>query len=174
MKGGDAVVPGLNRVIAVAEVVGVPVFFTRDWHPPDHMSFRAQGGIWPPHCVQNSAGAEFHPALAVPSDAVVISKGDDPSAEAYSGFQGTDLAQRLKALKTSDVVLGGLTTDYCVKQTSLDALHAGFRVEVMGDCIRAVDVKPGDGRKAVTEIARAGAKITDSTRAIKKMASTQQ
>ena len=174
VKGGDEVVPRLNRVILAAEKSGVPTFFTRDWHPPDHMSFKAQGGIWPPHCVQCTPGAEFHPALMVPTDAVVISKGDDPSAEAYSGFQGTDLAQRLTKSGVTEVVIGGLTTDYCVKQTSLDAKEAGFRASVMEDCIRAVNVRPGDGAKAISTIRKSGVKMIDSSAVIEKMASTQQ
>ena len=174
MDHGDEVVPRLNRVIAAATKSGVPIFFTRDWHPKNHMSFKAQGGIWPPHCIQGSPGAEFHPSLKLPANAVVISKGDNPSAEAYSGFQRTDLARRLSMLEVTEVVIGGLTTDYCVKQTALDALEAGFRVEVIVDCTRAVDVKPGDGARAIAAIKKAGAKVVTSSATIRQMASTQQ
>jgi len=174
VKEGDAVVPGLNRVVAAAEESGLPVFCTRDWHPPDHMSFRSQGGVWPPHCVQGTPGAEFHPDLRIPTGAVVISKGDNPRAEAYSCFQGTDLETRLKKLGVDEVIIGGLTTDYCVRESALDALKAGFAVEVLEDCTRAVDVKPGDGARALADIRKAGAKLTTSTGVIRQLASTQQ
>ena len=174
VKEGDKVVPGLNRIITEFEKSKLPIFFTRDWHPPNHMSFKEQGGIWPPHCVQGTAGAEFHPDLRIPRSAVVISKGDNPKAEAYSGFQGTDLADRLKRTGVDEVVLGGLTTDYCVRESALDALRAGFKVEVLEDCTRAVNAKPGDGAKAIGDIRKAGAKMTTSSAAIRKLASTQQ
>jgi nicotinamidase/pyrazinamidase len=174
VSGGDEVVRGLNSCIRAFEKHAPPVFFTRDWHPPNHMSFRSQGGIWPPHCVQGTPGAEFHPDLVIPPDAVVISKGDDPAAEAYSGFQGTDLEERLKALGVGEVFIGGLTADYCLRQSTLDALRAGFKVDVLEDCTRAVDVKAGDGKRAMAEIRRAGARMTSSSDAIKLLASTQQ
>ena len=173
MKNGDAVVPRLNRVIKVAESAGVPIFYTRDWHPRNHMSFREQGGIWPPHCVQGTEGAMFHADLKVPATAVIISKGDDPRKEAYSGFQGTDLTKRLKALGIDEVFIGGLTTDYCVKESSLDALHDGFVVDVMTDCTRAVNVRPGDGRRALQAAKKAGAKLTTSRAAMKRLAGAQ-
>ncbi len=174
VKGGDEVVPKLNSVISAAEKAGIPIFFTRDWHPRNHMSFKSWGGVWPPHCVQGSPGAELHPGLKVPVDAPIINKGDDPSAEAYSGFQGTNLAERLSGAKVVEVILGGLTTDYCVKQSTLDAIRAGFRVSVMRDCTKAVNVKPGDGARAIAAIRRAGARITTSSEVIARLASTQQ
>ena len=173
MKNGDVVVPRLNKVIKVAEAAGVPIFYTRDWHPRNHISFRERGGIWPPHCVQGTQGAEFHTDLEVPGTAVVISKGSDPRKEAYSGFQGTDLSKRLKALGVDEVYIGGLTTDYCVKESSLDALHEGFAVDVMTDCTRAVNVKPGDGRRALQTAKKAGAKLTTSRAAMKRLAGAQ-
>ena len=173
VKEGDAVVPVLNKVVAAAEESGLPIFFTRDWHPPNHMSFRNQGGIWPPHCVQGTPGAEFHPALRIPTGAVVISKGDNPKAEAYSCFQGTDLEARLKKLGVEEVLLGGLTTDYCVRESALDAMKAGFAVEVMEDCTRAVNVRPGDGAKALADITKSGAKLVTSSAVIKELASAQ-
>ncbi len=174
VKEGDKVVRPLNRLITTAEAAAVPVFFTRDWHPSNHMSFKAQGGIWPPHCVQGTRGAEFHPDLKVPRGAVVISKGDDPKAEAYSGFQGTDLAARLKRAGVGKIILGGLTTDYCVRESAMDALKAGFAVDVVEDSTRAVNAKPGDGPRAMADIKRAGAKLVTSSEAIRLLASTQQ
>jgi len=173
VKEGDELVPRINRVIMTFEHDPLPVFFTRDWHPPNHMSFKSQGGIWPLHCVQGSAGAEFHPALRIPIKSIVISKAEDPQFEAYSGFQGTDLATRLNELGVDKIFLCGLTTDYCVKESAIDARHAGFEVEVIQDCIGAVDASPGDGKKAISEMQKAGARITNSAAVIKMMAGTQ-
>jgi nicotinamidase/pyrazinamidase len=155
-------------------VVGLPVFFTRDWHPPDHVSFRSKDGPWPPHCVQGSSGAKFHPELDVPRDAEIISKGDKPSEEAYSGFQGTDLEARLKIIEVDELFIGGLATDYCVKETTLDALRAGFTVEVLKDCVRPVDAKPGDGARALAEMQKAGARMTTAVKAANQLASTRR
>ena len=174
VRYGDQVVPRLNRTVEAFEKAGFPLFFTRDWHPPNHISFRSRGGPWPPHCVQGSRGAGFHPDLLVPEGAVIISKGDEPSKEAYSGFQGTDLEARLKRLGVEQVFVGGLATDYCVKETALDARRAGFAVEVLKDCVRPVDVRPGDGAKALKEMRKAGAKLTTSSKALDRLASTQQ
>jgi nicotinamidase/pyrazinamidase len=174
VKEGDKVVALLNKVIEASGKSGLPIFFTRDWHPPNHMSFKEQGGIWPPHCVQGTAGAEFHPDLRIPRGAIVISKGDNPRAEAYSGFQGTDLAARLKKAGVDEIILGGLTTDYCVRESSIDALRAGFTVDVIEDCTRAVNVKSGDGARAMADIRRAGAKLTTSSEVVRRLASTQQ
>ena len=173
VKEGDKVVPGLNRLIRAFEESGHPIFFTRDWHPPGHMSFRSQGGIWPPHCVQGTRGAEFHPGLKFPAGAPIISKGDDPAKEAYSAFEGTDLESRLRKAKIEAVIIGGLTMDYCVRQSALDAIRAGFKVEVVEDCIRAVNVNPGDGRKALSEIRKAGARLLSANAVAKELASTQ-
>ena len=174
VRGGDRIIPGINRVTSAFARAGLPVFFTRDWHPKDHISFRSQGGRWPAHCVQGTAGAEFHPALRIPAGAVVISKGDDPRAEAYSGFQGTDLKARLKELGVKKVFLCGLATDYCVRETTIDARHAGFAVDVMEDCTRPVNAKPRDGDRAVSVMRSAGAKMTTSSAVIRELASTQQ
>jgi nicotinamidase/pyrazinamidase len=107
-------------------------------------------------------------------DAIVISKGDDPNEEAYSAFQGTDLARRLKRAGIGAIILGGLTTDYCVRESTLDARHAGFEVEVLEDCTRAVNVKPRDGANALAAIQKTGAKLTTSSKLIKQLSSTQQ
>ncbi len=174
VKGGDEVVPGLNRAVKASQMKGLPIFFTRDLHPPDHISFISRGGRWPPHCVQGTPGAELHPGLTVPSDSVVISKGDRRDEEAYSGFQGTDLRDRLSGLGIDEIFLGGLTTDYCVRETTLDARKAGFAVNVLTDCVRAVDADPGDGEKALADMQRAGAEVTTVQRLVEQLASTQQ
>ena len=174
VKDGDRVVPGLNRVIEAFERRGLPIFFTRDWHPSDHISFRSQGGIWPPHCVQGTPGAEFQPGLKIPRDGVVISKGSSRDAEAYSGFRGTDLEQRLRGLGVDEVFLGGLATDYCVRESALDARKAGFSVTVIEDCTRAVDARPGDGERALADMRRAGTKLSTSSEVVQLLAGTQQ
>ena len=174
VEDGDEIVPRINRVVMAFEHGTMPIFFTRDWHPHNHTSFKSHGGTWPPHCVQGTAGAEFHHALRIPVRSIVISKGDDSDVEAYSAFQGTDLEERLKKLGADKVFLCGLATDYCVKESATDARRCGFEVEVIRDCIGAVNVAPGDGTKAISRMRRAGAKITTTSEVIKKMASTQQ
>ncbi|GIX26938.1 MAG: bifunctional pyrazinamidase/nicotinamidase [Burkholderiales bacterium] len=154
---GDQVIEPLNRAAVLFEAKGLPVFATRDWHPENHCSFKAQGGPWPPHCVAGTRGAEFAPGLRLPASAVVISKATTPERDAYSGFQGTELAELLRRRGVKRVVVGGLATDYCVLNTVKDALTQGFQVLLLTDAIRAVDVKPGDGEAARTEMERAGA-----------------
>ena len=167
-------VPGLNKVIKAFERRSLPILFTRDWHPLDHISFRSRGGIWPPHCVQGTPGAEFHPGLRIPAGATIISKGTSRDAEAYSGFRGTNLEELLKSLGVEEIFLGGLTTDYCVRETTLDARTAGFSVTVIEDCTRAVDARPGDGGRALADMRRAGAKLTTLSEVVKRLAGTQQ
>jgi nicotinamidase/pyrazinamidase len=157
VRHGDEVVPALNFYLALAGGRSVPVFASRDWHPRNHCSFRARGGPWPEHCVAGTPGAAFAPGLGLPRDAVVISKATTPEADAYSAFQGTDLAQRLRALGVTRLLVGGLATDYCVLNTVLDARKEGFDVLLLADAIRAVDVKPGDGERAEREMRSAGA-----------------
>lgn len=162
VPAGDEVVAPLNHAIAAFGRAGQPVFFSRDWHPADHCSFRAQGGPWPPHCVAGSAGAAFAPALKMPRDAAVISKADSAERDAYSAFQGTDLAAQLEAAGIRRVFVGGLATDYCVKATVLDARAHGFEVELLQDAVRAVEVQPGDGERALEEMRRQGAAFVRS------------
>ncbi len=162
VKEGDAVVAPLNKMIGAYSEARLPVLFTRDWHPADHCSFKAQGGIWPPHCVAGTHGAEFHPKLSVPKGDVVISKGTEQDKEAYSAFEGTDLAKRLNALRVDEVVIGGLTAEYCVRESSRDAIAAGFKVRVLRDCIRGVEVHRGDTKRAYDEMVSLGVTMTDS------------
>jgi len=146
---GDDVVPVINRLLGLTDWLTVA---TRDWHPADHCSFEAQGGIWPPHCVAGTDGAAFHPALDQSRIRTVVSKAVTRDAEAYSGFQGTGLAAQLSARGVRRVFVCGLATDYCVKATALDARRAGLDVVVIEDAIRGVEVKPGDCAKAVDEM----------------------
>lgn len=161
---GDRVVPILNRYAARFREAGAPIYLTRDWHPPRTKHFQAYGGLWPPHCVQGTPGAAFHPALTVADGAVVVSKGMDPEEDAYSAFQaqsadGTRLPATLRTRGVRRLYVGGLATDYCVKATTLDALREGFEVFVLSDAIRAVDLKPGDGDRAIAEMREAGARF---------------
>jgi nicotinamidase/pyrazinamidase len=157
---GDEVIAPLNGYLQQFEQQQLPVFLTRDWHPPRHCSFRDQGGPWPPHCVAGTAGAEFASGLRPPRAARVISKATQAEADAYSGFQGTDLAAQLRALGVRRVVIGGLATDYCVRATVLDALAAGFAAVVLTDAVRAVELRPGDGERSLAEMTAHGAEIT--------------
>jgi nicotinamidase/pyrazinamidase len=155
---GDAVVPVLNRYLAEFSAHELPVYATRDWHPVNHCSFKARGGPWPPHCVAESPGAQFAALLKFPSGTFVISKATQQDKDAYSGFEGTDLDARLRTRKIKRLFIGGLATDYCVLNTVRDALRLGHEVYLLTDAIRAVNVKPDDGRKAEAEMRRLGAK----------------
>ena len=155
---GDAVVPALNAWIAAARQGGARVFASRDWHPPDHLSFAARGGFWPPHCVQDTPGAAFHPDLELPDDAVVVTKADQSEREAYSAFDSGELADELLAAGIQRLWVGGLATDYCVKASVLDATELpGLEVRVITNAIRAVDAAPGDGEAALEAMQAAGA-----------------
>jgi nicotinamidase/pyrazinamidase len=154
---GEEIVPVLNRWLDEAAARRIPVFATRDWHPPEHCSFRGRGGPWPPHCIQGTKGAEFARSLRLPSSPIIISKGTDPDRDAYSGFHGTDLDARLKALGISRLVVGGLATDYCVRESVREAMARGYQVVLLHDAIRAVDVYPGDGVRAEQDMIRSGA-----------------
>lgn len=154
---GDAVIPVLNEAIGLFAALALPVFATRDWHPPNHCSFRAQGGTWTPHCVAGSAGAEFPAALQLPPDAIVVSKATTAEADACSGFQGTTLASQLGALGVDGVVVGGLATDYCVLATVTDALAHGFHVDLLDAAIRPVDEQ--DGEAAIAAMVARGAHL---------------
>lgn len=157
---GDQVVPVINRYSALFHSLGLPVYFTRDWHPADHSSFREQGGTWPPHCVQGTAGADFAPGLERSVDDAVISKADNPDKDTYSGFDGTDLKEKLDARQVRRVFIGGLATDYCVLNTVKDALENDYETVLLRDAVRAVDLKPGDGERAVREMLDRGARET--------------
>jgi len=159
---GDEVVGVLNRCIDLFQRRDLPIFATRDWHPADHCSFEAQGGPWPVHCVADSDGAAFATDLVLPPDATVISKATTAERDAYSGFEGTDLAQRLRTKSVRRVFVGGLATDYCVLHSTLDAAEQGFEPVVLQDAIRAVEVNPGDGGDAVRRMREAGARTIDS------------
>ncbi len=157
---GDEVVEPLNRLIEEFLTRGEPVFKTRDWHPSVTKHFAQFGGTWPVHCVQNTQGAEFHPDLLDDIHIRTVSKGLGDK-DCYSGFDETDLALQLQRLGINELWIGGLATDYCVKNTVLDALKQGLAVKVPREAVRAVDLNPGDGERAIDEMRSAGAEIIE-------------
>lgn len=155
---GDQIIPVINDYISLFRQQRLPIFATRDWHPDNHCSFKNQGGIWPSHCVAGTKGAAFPNSLDLSEEIVVISKGVSSDTEAYSGLEETDLDKRLKTLNVNRVWVGGLATDYCVINTVLDLISAEYRVNLLIDGIRAVNVKPEDGRNAEREMISLGAR----------------
>jgi len=156
---GDEVIAPLNQLIKEFLDRGEPVYKTRDWHPAQTKHFEAYGGVWPIHCVQNTTGAEFHPDLLDDPRITVISKGIDETADGYSGFDGTNLSELLREEGVKEIWVGGLATDYCVKQTVIDGARNGFKVKALADAMRAVNVNPEDGANAVEQMKTAGAQI---------------
>ena len=160
---GDRILEPINRAAERFAAAGLPVLASRDWHPPDTRHFRDFGGPWPVHCVRNSSGAEFHPDLRLPEGTLVLSKGIDPAMDGYSAFEGvTDdgrpLATVLRELGVQSLFICGLATDYCVRQTTLEALPGGLEVTVLKDAVAGVDVTPGDSARAMEEMINAGAR----------------
>lgn len=170
--GGSLAVADGDKVVAVAnelEKTFELVVATKDWHPPGHSSFVT---LWPPHCVQGTRGAEFHPALDTARVAHVFLKGTDVAVDSYSGFfdnehkLSTGLGDYLRAQGVTDVYVCGLATDYCVKFTALDALRLGFRTTVVSDACRGVEVNAGDSERALAEMSAAGARVAESREVI--------
>ena len=157
VAGGHEVVAPINHLIALFRAQGLPIYASRDWHPADHCSFAAQGGPWPPHCVAGTPGAEFTAELALPDEAIVVSKADSAGVDAYSAFNGTGLAGALRARGVERVTVCGLATDYCVLNTVTDALEEGFDTLIVPEAMRAVDLQPGDGRRAMDRMVARGA-----------------
>jgi nicotinamidase/pyrazinamidase len=158
VERGDEVVEPLNELIGEFLARGDVVVKSRDWHPPQTRHFQAYGGTWPVHCVQETRGAEFHAGLRDDPRIIVISKGTGDE-DNYSAFDSTDLASILRERGVTEVWVGGLATDYCVRQTVLDALGAGFRVKAVEDAMRPVDLHPDDGLRALAEMRAAGAEV---------------
>jgi nicotinamidase/pyrazinamidase len=158
VPGGDEIAPPLKRLAGHYEIVVA----TRDWHPPDHASFETEGGPWPVHCVQGTPGAELHPAMdGIELDAIV-DVGRERDDEGYSGFENSDLTRLLRQRGVERIAVCGLATDYCVRASAIDAAKEGFDVTVVSDAIRAVEVKPGDGDRAIEDMRTAGAAIATS------------
>ncbi|HYT00279.1 MAG TPA: bifunctional nicotinamidase/pyrazinamidase [Thermoplasmata archaeon] len=171
---GDAIIPRVNRTVALFTRRGRPVLFTRDWHPRQTKHFKEFGGAWPAHCIQGTKGARFHPDLQVPKGSIILSKGMDPEVDSYSAFQaftdrGRDLESALRELDVDELVVCGLATDYCVRATALDALRRGMPVRVLRDAIRGVDIKPGDSEIAVKEMRVHGARFSESRALVRRL-----
>lgn len=163
IREGDKIVPVVNRLIPLFHWI----LATQDWHPVDHCSFKAQGGPWPPHCVQGTRGAELHPALDKSKITYFVRKAFTRDADSYSEFSGVDergrsLDELLKSLDATTLYMVGLATDYCVRATVLDGLNRGYIVYAVTDAMRAVEVIPGDGETALREMAGAGAHLVTS------------
>jgi nicotinamidase/pyrazinamidase len=171
VKGGDAVIPTINGEIAMATSAGALVVATQDWHPESTPHFAKDGGIWPVHCVGDTWGAELHPDLNIPEEAPRIHKGAN-GEDGYSGFTmrdptsgeeiPTELDQLLRDRGITNVVVVGLATDYCVSATALDAARLGYETATMTDAIAAVDLKPGDGDRALQSMRDAGVAMWQS------------
>ena len=157
VPGANQIIPFLNEYLKLFQKSKASIIATRDWHPPNHISFEAQGGQWPPHCVQNTKGAKFHPDLKLPQNTIVVSKAMNPLKENYSGFEGDELAKTLKNKGVVRVFVGGLATDYCVKNTVLDALDLRFEVVLLLDAISGINAKPNDEEKAINTMIENGA-----------------
>jgi len=169
VPSGDRVVPVLNRYLGDALEHGMTIYASRDWHPPITRHFKQYGGEWPPHCVQDTEGARVHPDLHLPSSTIVITKGQDPERPGYSAFEGRTpdgktLLADMRDRNLDHLYVGGLATDYCVKQSVLDAIRQGFKVTVLHDGIAGVDVRPGDSERATAEMRDAGAVMMSAPR----------
>jgi nicotinamidase-related amidase len=160
VDGGDRIAERINRL--AAEDRYDLVVATRDWHPADHGSFTAQGGIWPVHCIQGTPGAELFAGLDRALVDVVVDKGQAVDTDGYSAFDATPLEALLRERGIDRITVVGLATDYCVKNTVLDARALGFDVDVDADAIRAVDIEPGDGERALDEMRAAGASVSSA------------
>ena len=157
VSNGDKIITPLNRYIRIFRKLGLPIFASRDWHPANHCSFKDQGGIWPPHCIADTQGAQFAATLELPKNAVIVSKASLVNKDAYSAFDGTNLKGVLHSKNIRRLFVGGLATDYCVLNSVKDALKNNFAVFVLQDAIRAVNLQPDDDRKAEEEMQNLGA-----------------
>lgn len=164
---GERVVPPLRRLAQQFTALGLPVYASRDWHPADSRHFAVNGGGWPVHCVQGTPGARLREDLKLPTSVQIVSKGQTRTDDGYSAVVGEvagrgTLLEDLKTRAVDRVIVGGLATDYCVKHSVLDLLSQGYAVTVLTDAIGAVDVKPGDGERALQEMTNAGATLSTS------------
>lgn len=163
IKDGDKIIPFINKYIKIFTSKKLPIFASRDWHPKKTAHFKKFGGVWPQHCIQDTKGATFHPKLKLPKEAILLYKGMDPEKDSYSAFQAQDengmsLANLLKILDIKELCIAGLATDYCVRFTALDALKKGFKVKILSDAIKGVNLKPQDSEKAIKEMVKQGAR----------------
>jgi nicotinamidase/pyrazinamidase len=155
---GDQIAEPIKRMAGEFDYT----FATRDWHPPDHSSFETERGPWPVHCVQGTHGADLHPSMEAIEIEEIVDVGREREDQGYSGFEKSNLAQRMRDRGVEEVAVVGLATDYCVRASAIDAAKEGFDTTVVTDAIRAVDVEPGDGERAIGEMKEAGAKLATS------------
>jgi nicotinamidase/pyrazinamidase len=163
---GELVVAAMNLYVQLFHKERCPIFASRDWHPAETTHFKKYGGLWPVHCVQDSFGARFHPELVLPEETVVISAGLGREDEGYSSFEGvtddgTPFLTALRRMKVKKLYVGGLATDYCVKESVLDALREGLEVTLLTDAVRGIDLKPGDSEHAIAQMVEAGADLAN-------------
>ncbi len=158
VESASNILPVVNRMIAEAEQGHQLIVASRDWHTVDHCSFRDRGGPWPPHCIQDTRGAAFHPDMALPDTAVRVSKGTGFDTDAYSAFDGTQLESFLRRHEVATLRIAGLALDVCVRATVLDALKHGFQVDLVSDGCRAVDQSKAP--EVLEELRAAGATIS--------------
>lgn len=162
---GDLIVPAVNKYLKIASKKKWPIFLSRDWHPIRTGHFKDFGGLWPVHCIANSRGAQFHPKLKLPKEAIYVYKGMDPEKDSYSVFQAEDMQglsflHLLKMRKVGELYIGGLATDYCVRTSVRDALKQGFKVRLLTDAMQGVNLKPHDAENAIKEMVKKGATKT--------------
>lgn len=160
---GDKIVSTINKYIRIFAKKKLPIFATRDWHPVRTKHFKDFGGLWPVHCIQNTKGAAFHPDLKLPKEAILLYKGMDPEEDCYSSFSAQDLSGQplfklLKRMGITEIYIAGLATDYCVKYTAIDALKHGFKVKILLDAVKGVNLKTNDSTEAIKKITKMGAK----------------
>ncbi|MDQ3641602.1 MAG: isochorismatase family protein [Actinomycetota bacterium] len=168
VPGGEEVIERVNAEVDRAMDAGSVVVYTQDWHPPSTPHFEKDGGVWPVHCVVETWGAELHPRLRVIEGAPIVRKGTG-GEDGYSGFtvrdptsgeeHSTVLEDLLRERGVRRTTVVGLATDYCVKETALDALAKGFETTVLTDAVRAVERRQGDGSRALEELREAGASV---------------
>lgn len=158
---GDAILQPIAHCIGAFAKHGLPVLASRDWHPADHCSFRENGGPWPPHCVAGTRGAEIHPAIGLPGNAIVIDKATTTDKDAYSAFDSTNLDEQLKAAGVERLFIGGLATDICVLNTARDALELGYQVVLVLDAMRGIDA--ANSKEAIRSLEQRNATVTESS-----------
>lgn len=162
VQEGDQIIPVLNQYVALFLKHQIPVFVSRDWHPKETKHFKQAGGPWPPHCIQGTDGAAFHPDFRIPAETTILSKGTDPDADGYSVFEAHDSKHKsfnelLQAKDIDELYIGGIATDYCVRTTSLDALENSYKVNILTDAIKGVAHE--DSKRAIEEIVARNGKL---------------
>jgi len=167
ISGGDKIVPKVNEYIKAFRGKDVDIFVTRDCHPKKTRHFSKYGGKWPDHCVKGTKGARFHPGLNIPEESVIVSKGMDPAKDSYSAFhafdrKGNTFLKLLREKKIDTIYIAGLATDYCVKETGLDAIKKGFKVKILIDAIEGVDKEVS--KKAIGKLVSLGVEKTTLSR----------